>query len=62
MMATYRERNRENGVFIKERVKEKQPVCVICCGKNYGVNKKDCSEFLFYKCFCKGCNLEEIMC
>ena len=48
MMSTHRERNTENGLFIKQRVKEKQPVCVICCGKSYSVNK-ECSEFLFYQ-------------
>ena len=40
MMSTHRERNTENGLFIKQRVKEKQPVCVICCGKSYSVNKE----------------------
>ena len=49
MMSTHRERNTENGLFIKQRVKEKQPVCVVCCGKSYSVNKEECSEFLFYK-------------
>ena len=40
MMSTHRERNTENGLFIKQRVKEKQPVCVVCCGKSYSVNKE----------------------
>ena len=62
MMATHRERNTENGLFIKQRVKEKQSISVICCGKSYSVNKEECSEFLFYKCACFGCQSQEAMC
>ena len=61
MMSTHRERNTENGLFIKQCIKEKQPVCVICCGKSYIVNK-ECSEFLFYKCACFGCQSQEAIC
>ena len=62
MMATHHEHNTENGVFIKQCVKEKQPLCVICCGKSYCVNKEECSEFLFYKCTCFVCRCQEPIC
>ena len=46
------------GVFFK-RVYTKKPNCSLCYNR---FREEDCFEFLIYKCFCKPCEREEIIC
>ena len=54
-----RERTRERGYFIIQRIKknkenkENQSVCVLCDRKNHT------DEFLFYRCMCRWCECKE---
>ena len=46
------------GTFSKKIYKKKQD-CSICCN---AFREENCFEFFVYKCLCKCCEREEIMC
>ena len=50
---------KHGGIFLGESIKKKKKNCSLCYN---AFREQYCSEFLIYKCLCKSCEGEEIIC